>query len=428
MLPSDPMFYGFLFASIALILASGLFSGLTLGMMSQDELGLRVLMESGKEHETRHARKIYPLMQNKHLLLVTLVLCNSAVALSLPLTLDRIVPAWAAIIVSVTGILIFGEVLPQAICSRHGLAIGAFFAPAVRVLQYLTWPISYPFGRVLDRVLGTSDGEYLRREEMATYVGLHAVEREENEEPLINNEVKVITGALSLSRKTVRTIFTPLDKTFCLPRTYILNQANIDAIESQGFSRIPMYDTDPAKLGEYLIVKSLASVHPAASLPLAACASARIRKLPVVPADLGLYDLLAVFQQERAHLAAVRDPEDTAAEGGVHTAIGVVTLEDLVEEMIGAEIVDETDRFVDVVRSIRAVNQFRRAAKYEAGAAATRFIRLDSVEGAEGVILDKLKSTDSGRALRTSVNVDGEEEHDSYVVEQQGARRFVSNV
>lgn len=47
-----------------------------------------------------------------------------------------------------------GEIIPQAACSRYGLEIGAASAPFVRLLMWLTAPVSYPIGWVLDRVLG----------------------------------------------------------------------------------------------------------------------------------------------------------------------------------------------------------------------------------------------------------------------------------
>ena len=65
----------------------------------------------------------------------------------------QLVDPIGAILVSVTAILIFGEIIPQAICARHGLAIGAFLAIPVRGLMMLLSPIAWPIGKLLDFLL-----------------------------------------------------------------------------------------------------------------------------------------------------------------------------------------------------------------------------------------------------------------------------------
>lgn len=95
-----------------------------------------------------------PVLRRPHVLLVTLLVCNAAAAEALPLVLDRMADPVTAVVVSVTVVLLFGEIIPQAACSAYGLQIGAYSAPFVHVLMFLTAPISYPIGWVLDRVLG----------------------------------------------------------------------------------------------------------------------------------------------------------------------------------------------------------------------------------------------------------------------------------
>jgi len=295
-------------------------------------------MESGKLKEKKYSKRIFPLLARKHQLLVTLVLCNSSVALSLPLVLDQIVPAWAAIVVSVTAILIFGEVIPQAICVRHALAIGAFFTPAVRVLMFIFMPLAWPMAKLLDRILGTSEGDYMRREEMSTFIGLHAHLHKENEEPLINSEVKLLKGALSLMGKHALDIATPIDKVYSLHANCILSKELIQEIITSGVSRVPLYEEDnPDILTSYLLVKTLALVDPRSNVPLKAASSVRTRDLPRAPSNIPLYDLMSLFQERHAHMCALYDPEDAS-----DACIAIVTLEDLFEELIGTEITDET--------------------------------------------------------------------------------------
>jgi hypothetical protein len=66
-----------------------------------------------------------PLISNQHFLLVTLLLCNACAMEALPLFLDRLADPITAIVISVTAVLLFGEIIPQAVCSRW---VGAWAA------------------------------------------------------------------------------------------------------------------------------------------------------------------------------------------------------------------------------------------------------------------------------------------------------------
>ena len=113
--PSDPSFLPNILVSICLVFFAGLCSGLTIGMMSFDALNLDILILEGSDEEKVMASRILPLVTRHHLLLVTLLLANSLCMEALPLFLDKLVPEVMAIILSVSAVLIFGEVLPQAV-------------------------------------------------------------------------------------------------------------------------------------------------------------------------------------------------------------------------------------------------------------------------------------------------------------------------
>lgn len=87
----------------------GLMSGLTIGLMSLDPTTLAVLRDGGSAKEKRYAACILPLVSRHHLLLVTLLLANSAAVEAMPLFLDRVSDNITAIVVSVTAVLTFGE-------------------------------------------------------------------------------------------------------------------------------------------------------------------------------------------------------------------------------------------------------------------------------------------------------------------------------
>merc|ERR1719254_493794 len=83
------------------------------------------------------ARRVLPLIQDHHRLLVTLLLMNSLANEALPLFLDQIVPSWLAVIMSVTLVLMFGEIIPSAVFTgSEQLKIASKFAPTVAVVQF----------------------------------------------------------------------------------------------------------------------------------------------------------------------------------------------------------------------------------------------------------------------------------------------------
>lgn len=108
----------FIGISIGLTIVAGLMSGLTLGLMSLDDVELEVLKRSGSRREQKYAATIAPVVSNAHFLLVTLLLCNACAMEALPLFLDSLADPVSAIAISVSAVLVFGEILPQAICSR----------------------------------------------------------------------------------------------------------------------------------------------------------------------------------------------------------------------------------------------------------------------------------------------------------------------
>src|SRR5205807_7259049 len=97
-----------------------------------------------------------------------------------------------------------------------------------------------------------------------------------------------------------------------------------DAVASTGFSRFPVR-SDLGALTGYLHVKDV--LEQAADDPATPVRAARIRRLPQLRADIRLDDALAALRRAHSHMALAVDPAGTA--------LGVVALEDLVEEYVG---------------------------------------------------------------------------------------------
>ena len=84
-------------------------SGLTIGLMSLDKMTLEIIKRGGDAKERKYAERIIPVIEKHHLLLVTLLLSNAAAMEALPIFLDRISSPVAAILISVSMVLFFGE-------------------------------------------------------------------------------------------------------------------------------------------------------------------------------------------------------------------------------------------------------------------------------------------------------------------------------
>jgi len=107
------------------------------------------------------------------LLLVTLLLMNAIAMEALPIFLERLVPPLFAVLVSVSLILIFGEIVPQSLCTRYGLAIGGNLCYFVWGLVVVCFVIAWPISKLLDLIIGTEQGTFFKRAELKQLIDLH---------------------------------------------------------------------------------------------------------------------------------------------------------------------------------------------------------------------------------------------------------------
>ncbi|KAG0007999.1 hypothetical protein BGZ80_003973, partial [Entomortierella chlamydospora] len=312
---------------VFLVMLGGIFAGLTIGLMGLDETNLHVLMASGSPREKAHAETVFSLLsRGKHWVLVTLLLGNVIVNETLPVVLDsELGGGIIAILISTMLIVIFGEIIPQAVCARYGLAIGAFCTKPMVVLMYIMSPVAYPIAMLLDSWLGVHHGTTYRRTELKTLVSLH-------------------------QEKSVSQVMTPLEDVFTLSEDAILDEQLMEQIVSAGYSRIPIYRHDDSyNFIGMLLVKRLITYDPEDHI---AVRQFTINTLPEVSPDTSCLDILNFFQEGRSHMAMV-----TSEPGGFGDPVGVITLEDVIEELLGEEIVDESDVYVDVHNKIKVVRK-----------------------------------------------------------------------
>jgi metal transporter CNNM len=146
--------------------------------MGLDPLELEVKSINGTPDEKLAAARIQPMLAQHHLLLATLLLGNAICFETLPIFMDAIMPSWMAILISTTFILVFGEVVPQALCvGPNQLQIASMATPIVRIIMYIFMPVTYFIAKYLDWLLGTHGERRYDRKMLIGIVGLHASKR-----------------------------------------------------------------------------------------------------------------------------------------------------------------------------------------------------------------------------------------------------------
>ncbi|KAF9091381.1 hypothetical protein BGX23_005224 [Mortierella sp. AD031] len=340
---------------MGLIMFLVLIGGLTIGLMGLDETNLQVLMASGTPSEQVHAETVFKLLsRGKHWVLVTLLLGNVIVNETLPVVLDsELGGGVVAILISTLLIVVFGEIIPQAVCARYGLAIGSYCAKPMLVLMFIMSPVAYPIAMLLDYWLGVHHGTTYRRTELKTLVSLHQID---GIGELSDDEVTIIASVLDLKEKAISTVMTPLEDVFTLSEDAILDEQLMEEIVNAGHSRIPIYrHDDSSNFIGMLLVKRLITYDPEDHIPVR---QFKISSLPEAAPNTSCLDILNFFQEGRSHMAIV-----TSEPGGFGHPIGVITLEDVIEELLGEEIVDESDVFVDIHNKIRVIRKPSRNVK-----------------------------------------------------------------
>ena len=326
-----------------LVLMSALFSGLTLGLMGLDKLSLQVLVESGNPKQKQAANKIMPIRRHGNLLLCTLLLGNVAVNAALSIFMADLAGGLTGFLTSTAVIVFFGEIAPQSLCSRYALTIGAATAPIVQFLIYLMYIIAKPISVVLDRILGHEVVQKYSKDELKELVSIQMQEHQ----VLNTTENTILKGVLDFAQRTVGDVMTPLDAVFCIDIDAKLDFKTLAIMFKTGHSRIPVYDGDKNNLVAVLITKDLILINPEDRIPVRTIIKCYPSGIYKTFDDTKLDEMMSLFKTWRSHIAIVTRVNDSGPGDPFYENVGIVTLEDVIEELIQDEIVDETDVYVD---------------------------------------------------------------------------------
>lgn len=234
-------------------------------------------------------------------------------------------------------ILVFGEIVPKTLGLAHAVFVARMLARPLDLLVRCLAPILW-LTSLLTRLLSPKgSGPEISEDDIRAMTSLSR--KAGRIQPYEENFVR---NVLSLDQKRVYDIMTPRTVVFSLPDDITVGEAYRDS-RIWHFSRIPVYGEDNEDLVG-LVERRALGQHFAENkmeLPL----SAIMRPLHFVQETMSLDLLLREFLKVRVHLFAVLDEY-----GGL---AGVVSLEDVLEEMLGDEIMDESDNVADLRQMAR---------------------------------------------------------------------------
>ena len=316
---------------VFLLVLSGFFSGSEIAFFSIGEARARALAEEGR----RGARTLLELKGNPERLLITILIGNNvanigAAAVATYTATRAIGSAGVGVATGVMTLLVlfFGEITPKSFAARNAVRISLLAAPVLKTLSRLLWPLVAPLEALTRATLRqTTDSAPVvteREIRAMTHLGHVAGEIETHERELIER-------VFTLDTRRAWEVMTPRVEIFAWEGARRLAEIAPE-LARVPYSRIPVYGDSLDDVTGVLYLRDAyqALLTGQRDVPLADLA----RPPLFVPSSVPLIRLLEDFQTRRIHLGLVVDEH-----GGVD---GLITLEDILEELVG-EIVDETD-------------------------------------------------------------------------------------
>lgn len=238
-------------------------------------------------------------------------------------------------------ILIFSEILPKTIGVNFAYRLAPFIAYPLRYMVIILKPIVWLCRSITSLLPEKTSDENISAEELQT---IAALSRESGE--IEEDQEKVIANILQLQHKMVRQAMTPRTVTFSLDQDLTVADAMDMVSRLSSHSRIPLYEKEPNDVTGIVMRKDI--LQAAAEGADDAVLSSFMQPVHFVPETAPLNRILVDFFDRQQHLFAVVD------EYGSMT--GIISMEDVLEEIVGREIIDESDKARDMRELARSRN------------------------------------------------------------------------
>ncbi len=312
----------------------------------------RIRVSRMVEQKMAGARLVKQLKENPSEFLSTILICNNlvniaAAALATSITIRIFaVRGWgggeAAVIGTATGvmtflILVFGEITPKTVAIRNAESFSVFAAPGIFVLGMIVRPLAYFvgfFSRPFIYLFGgkaPEKGPFITEEEIR-----YLLAAGEKEGVIEREEREMITSIFEFGETIVREVMTPRPDIVAVKADLPLVEL-IKVIIESGHSRIPIFEGNLDNVVGVVYAKDLLKAGGAANV------RDLLRPAVFIPESKKVAELMHEMQSARTHLAIIVD------EYGMTS--GLVTLEDLVEEIVG-EIHDEFEREEKMIEKV----------------------------------------------------------------------------
>ncbi len=257
------------------------------------------------------------------------------VGLPLPLEIPVRVGIAAAIAMTVVTYLhvVFGELAPRALSLNYPESFAKWLAPPILAFSWLVGPFIWVLNgssNLLLRLVGQKGGTEEESPHSADELRL-LVERASEGGLLPVADAEILGGVFEFSEKNALEVMTPRTAIVAIPAGSSLDEA-VRIVEDAGFSRYPVYHETMDDIVGMVHAKDLLPV--LVRRPADFSIEAILRPVHVVPGSREVEEVLADFKRRKEHLAIVLDEYGGTA--------GMVTMEDLLEEIVG-EILDEYD-------------------------------------------------------------------------------------
>jgi magnesium and cobalt exporter, CNNM family len=323
------------------LLVTALFSAAEMSFIAANRVRLRHMAEGGNRTAIRYLEAFRSPERLLSTAMMGVTIAHITASSVATWALLPVVGGAAALLVTVALtpiMLVFGEVIPKAVARERATGLILWLFPVIETLGRLLTPLTWGANALVGRALAlfgrerTSTRQFVSREELQLLLQM-----EPEEADVTVSEAEMIDKIFDLGETAVREVMVPLVDVAALPETATRVDA-VRLIQERGFSRIPVF-TDRV----FNIVGVVTAMDLLRRGGEATDVRALMRPATYVPETKRIDDLLREMQKNRVQLAVVVDEY-----GG---AVGIVTVEDIVEEVVG-EIRDEHDRTPDTVERL----------------------------------------------------------------------------
>jgi putative hemolysin len=320
---------------VLLVMLAGLFGGAETGLYQLSRLRLRLGVERKKLSSVILSKVV---RDSRALLLSMLIGTNLAhylvTSIVTVMLLSRLevehTSELLATLLTVPMLFIFSELIPKSIFFYRADSIMPCFAPVLFVSHKLfTWsgvvPLLKFISRLVTRVTGTAlSAKTIMPDVRSSHI--KAILRETREEGFLSPvQADIIDRVVSIPNITVRSVMTPMSKVEMVEQTSD-NSVLLNRLKKAAFSRLPVYDHWPANIVGFInIYEVLGSGDEFADL------RDFIKPIRRLAADTTVSDAISIMQKENQRIVLVT----RVGHAGREKPVGIVTMKDLVEELLG---------------------------------------------------------------------------------------------